>query len=66
MDRDEEAAKLVADYKRLDYPNKSKVLIVPQVRPELDDAKLVELMIWANRASAIQGLVEWNKQRNQL
>jgi hypothetical protein len=58
QDRDDEVWNLGAEWRRLDESPKSKVLIVPQIRSELTDRALVELMKWERRAYVLNELTE--------
>jgi hypothetical protein len=62
-DRDSAIEGLPDHWKRLDYPVKSKFLIVPRLRVELDEKNLRELVLWSKRAEAFQALAQWKANR---
>jgi hypothetical protein len=56
-DRDDLVWSLGAEWRKLDEAPKSKALIVPQIRSELDDRALVDLLRWEKRSQVLGELL---------
>jgi len=61
--RDDKVWDLGAEWRRLDEQPKSKALIVPQIRSDLDDRALVDLLRWEKRSAAMKELLDLIRSR---